>query len=126
MERYRLKKEALKFFNQDLATKVLPLHEWEVNHSVDENALEEVKPAYVTYGFKENNGSSLAGWTNQEHNKGHVGSHFHFTLHFPSTKFQEHDKFCKGRMVRELMDRIQNNLDQLYQKFETETTWDGI
>jgi len=126
MKRYRLKKEALKFFKEKLLTEVMPLHEWEENYSVDEKALEEVKPAYVTYGFKENNGATLSGWTNPEGNTGHVGSHFYFTVHFPSVDFYEHDKFSKGRVVRELMDRIQSDLDQFYQKFDNDTIWDRI
>lgn len=120
MKRYRLKKEALSFFSENLAKEVMALHEWEEHYHVDERALEEVKPAYVTFGFKENNASSLCGWSSSENN-GHAGSHFHFTIHFPSTKLREHDKFSKGRVVRELMDRIQNDIDHFYQKFEFET-----
>jgi stress-induced morphogen len=126
MKRYRLKKEALAFFKEDLATNVMELHAWKENYHVDEKALEEVKPAYVTFGFKENNGSTLSGWSNKDHNREHVGSHFHFTVHFPSTSFQEHDKFAQGRVVRELMDRIQSDLDQFYVKFENETVWDNV
>jgi hypothetical protein len=126
MKVYRIKKEALLFFKQDLATDVMSLDEWKQNYHVDEKALEEVKPAYVTFGFKENNGSSLSGWSGAAHNREHVGSHFYFTVHFPSTKFHEHDKFSKGRIVRELMDRIQNDIDHFYKKFEDETVWDNV
>lgn len=126
MKRYRLKNDAIKFFVEKLSTEVMELDSWKTLYCVDEKALEEVKPAYVTFGFKENASSTLSGWSNPEHNVGHVGSHFHFTIHFPSTKFHEHDKFSKGRVVRELMDRIQSDLDHFYQKFESQTEWDNL
>lgn len=117
MKRYRLKKEAVPFFVHGVATAVLTLGEW-LKYHVDEKALEEVKPLYVTYGFKDNNNSaSLSGWSNPDGNAV-SGSHFHFTLHFPSTTFYEHDKFAKGKVVRELMDKIQSQLDWHYEKFD--------
>lgn len=118
MKRYRLKKEAVQFFAHDVATAVLTLDEWRTNH-VDEKALEEVKPLYVTYGFKEKNSSSLSGWSNPDGNAV-AGSHFHFTLNFPSVTFYEHDKFAKGKIVRELMDKMQSQLNYFYENFDFE------
>jgi hypothetical protein len=117
MTRYRLRKEAVPFFKEDLATAVMSYDEWIDTYHVEPKALEEIKPLFVTYGFRENNGATLSGWSNPESNK-LGGSHFHFTLHFPSTSFKEHDQFNKGRVVRELMDKIQNQLDYFYDKFD--------
>jgi hypothetical protein len=120
MRRYRLKKEAVPFFKDDIASGVHTLDEW-MSYNVDEKALEEVKPLYLTYGHRDrNNSSHLAGWSNPDGNAV-AGSHFHFTLHFPSTTFYEHDKFAKGKVVRELMDKIQSQLDWFYERFDFKT-----
>jgi hypothetical protein len=118
MKRYRLTKEAVPFFAHDVATDVRTLDQWK-SYNVDEKALEEVKPVYVTYGFRDtkNKSVSTSGWANPDGNEVH-GSHFYFTLHFPSTTFYEHDKFAKGKIVRELMDKIQSEVDWFYEKFD--------
>lgn len=120
MKYYRLKKEATPFFKEDLATRVEMNDVWE-RLNVDKNALEEVLPAFLQYGHctasKEKDGyssSSLSGWSKDE------GKYFHFTIHFPSVKFMESDKFGKGRVVRELMDRIQYDVDNFYKQFLNE------
>lgn len=111
MIKFRLKKEAIPFFSEDIAVKIMRLHEWQDNYHVDKNALEEVKPLYVSYGIKSGeNSSSLSGWDEK-------GSRFHFTLHFPSVKFNEHDKFSKGKSIRKLMDRMQEDLNSFYEEF---------
>lgn len=112
MEMYRLKKEAVPFFSEKIATKIMDLSTWEENH-VDINALEKVEPVRVEYGHvKEGrNYASLGGWSADE------GTHFHFTIHFPSVKFMEHDNFGNGKMVRELMDKIQRVVNSHYQDF---------
>jgi hypothetical protein len=109
MKEYRIKKEAVPFINEKHATAIYSLDTWE-KLGIDPNALEEVESANIRFGFKENNVTSLSGW--DEH-----GSHFHFTIHFPSVKHYEHDKFSKGRITRELMDRIQNEINYYYTQF---------
>lgn len=118
MHRYRLKKEAVPFFKEDLVTKVLTVDQWSDFYHVDQNALEEVKPAYITFGLNDptKNHNSLGGWSNPESNDA-GGSHYHFTIHFPSMSFREHDEFSKGRVVREMMDQIQSQLDYFYEQF---------
>ena len=113
MKKYRLKKEAVQFFEEKTATKILSLFEWELRQ-VDINALEEVQPVYLTYGvpFSENV-TTTSGWNKDK------GSHFHFTINFPSSDYKRHDEFTNGRMVRELMDKIQNELDYFNEKFSS-------
>lgn len=117
MKKYRLKTEAVKFFQEKYATKVLDFADWQ-KIGVDENALEEVGQAHIVYGHESQRGSgdqayktsSLSGW-------GDDSSRFHFTIHFPSVKFMEHDKFANGKVVRELMNKFQRSIDSFYQDF---------
>ena len=101
------------FFKSDLSTRILDFIDWEKNN-VDINALEEVKDIYIKYGHenqrKDITSSSLSGWSEK-------GSRFHFTIHFPSIKFSEHDKFSKGKITRKLMDEIQRVSDRFFEDF---------
>lgn len=116
MTKYRLKPEAVKFFKDKYATKILSYNEWE-SIGVDVIALEEVQDCYLVFGHESKretySSSSLSGWDEK-------GSKFHFTIHFPSTKHKEHDEFSKGKPVRELMNRIQRNIDNFYSDFINE------
>lgn len=113
MKNYRLKKEAVPFMLEKYATQILPLDTWESN-GIDIKALEEVKPIFLSYGRQTSEISkTLCGWNNE-------GSHFEFTINFPSVQYFEHDKFSKGRIVRELMDKIQYQIDDFYTKFVSE------
>jgi len=115
MKNYRLKKEAVQFFLDKHATAIYDQDKWE-DLGVDIKALEEVEDAYISYGHKINStSSSLCGWDEN-------GSHFHFTIHFPSVKFSEHDKFSKGKISRDLMNTIQSNLNYFYSQFAKDDT----
>ena len=110
MKKYRLKKEAVPFFNEKLATKICDIEKWQ-KLQVDEKALEEVEEARIEYGIRESDTCiSLNGWDKN-------GTEMRFTLIFPSMKFKEHDDFTKGRMVRELMNRIQKEVNYLMEGF---------
>lgn len=111
---YRLKKEAIPFFKEDLTTTVRTFDVWE-KLNVDKKALEEVKPMFISYGipFKDGDYNShiLGGWSEKDKTR------FHFTLNFPSVKYQEYSRFGKGKIVREIMDKIQRDLDSFYEDF---------
>jgi len=110
MKNYRLKKEAVTFFKEKHATSIYDFTTWE-GLGVDMNALEEVEQCYIKYGIKTGKDSAdLSGWNND-------GSHFHFTIIFPSVKWGEHDEFSNGRMTRELMDEIQERVNDFYDRF---------
>lgn len=114
MKLFRLKKEAVQFFKEGLANCLYGLDTWK-KLQVDMNALEEVEEAYLQYGQKTSeHGATLGGWSED-------GSKFHFTVHFPSMKYCEHDKFSKGRMIRDLSGRIQGVINNFYMNFSTET-----
>jgi hypothetical protein len=119
MDKYRLKKEAVPFFRRELTYAVLSWDTWTKTYNVDHSALEEVEDCFVSYGFETKTGTSLCGWGNPDSNneKTKKGAHFHFTIHFPSMKNQEYDLFSKGKLSRDLMDRIQNVLNQFYSEF---------
>jgi len=117
MKMYRLKPEAVPFFKDKVATAVQSFDSWE-KYNIDMNALEEVQPAYVTYGhtLKNDDGTSsgsLCGWSADD------GARFHFTLHFPSLQYQEYDRFSKGTPVRQMMIKIQQQLDYFCQQFQS-------
>ena len=112
MKNYRLKKEAFPFFLEKYATTIQSFDFWE-KIGVDTKALEVVEDAYLTYGHedKKNKTNSLAGWSPEK------GGHYHFTVHFPSEKFKEHDEFGNGKILRKLMDKIQNDVNYFFQDF---------
>lgn len=114
MKKYRLKKEAVPFFKESLANDIYDWETWQ-SLQVDDKALEEVGDPFIKYGhwYKLESGTPAgvtSGWDKE-------GSHFHFTIHFPSVKFGQHDKFSNGRVVRGLMDRIQSIIDNHYRDF---------
>lgn len=114
MKKYRLKKEAVPFFKEKLATDIYDRFTWE-SLQVDEKALEEVGDPFIKYGhyYKMESGTTAGvtcGWSKE-------GSHFHFTIHFPSVQFGQHDKFSNGRVIRGLMDRFQSLIDSHYSDF---------
>lgn len=111
MKKYRLKEEAVPFFADKLATKILDWDIWQ-QYQVDDKALEEVEEAYIDYGHKTSDKSAnLSGWTNGK------GSELRFTIIFPSMNYYEHDKFTKGKMVRELMNRLQREANSFLMDF---------
>jgi hypothetical protein len=111
MKNYRLKPEAVPFFKDGMGTKILPWDVWQ-EYNVDDNALEEVEECYVSFGFDHDRSSSLCGWGCQD------GGRFAFTIHFPSMKHREYDKFKKGAVTRELMNKIQKELNYFYASFD--------
>ena len=111
MKLYRLKKEAVEYFDKKYATAI---HDWDAWHKtgVDDNALEEVREPYLAHGIKTSEiSSTLGGWDEN-------GSRFCFTIYFPSVRFYEHDKFTSGKMTRELMNKIQPVISNFYNDFQ--------
>lgn len=120
MNKYRLKKEAVPFFKKELSCSILDWEVWTKQYNVDDSALEKVEPCFVSYGHKKETGTSLKGWGNpdsKEQNKTRIGGYFHFTLHFPSMKYEEYDKFQKGNLTRDLMNEIQRVINNFYTSF---------
>ena len=112
MKKFRLKKEAIPFFKESLATQIHHFDTWE-KYGIDMNALEEVEEVHLTYGHKTSkNSSNLNGWDED-------GSRFLFTIHFPSVKHFEHDKFSDGKTTRKLMAIIQNDINDFYFNFSS-------
>lgn len=110
MEMYRLKKEAVPFFNEKMATQILDLDQWE-KYKIDINALEKVEPVRLEYGQKDAIYTHLSGWSHDD------GSRFHFTIYYPSAQYRDHDIFSKGNMIRELMDEIQRIINNHYRDY---------
>lgn len=112
--KYRLKPEAVPFFKKDLSTSIYDLSTWK-QYQVDVEALEKVEDTYIKYGIPmSKSGDSLSGWSEKD------GAHFHFTIHYPSVKYCEYDKFSNGKHTRELMNKIQNTINYFYSDFVNE------
>ena len=108
---YRLKKEAVPFFKDELATTIKPWDRWR-ELGADDNALEKVEDVFVSEGIQTSkSGTRVSGWSQE------FGSRFHFTINFPSVKWEEHDRFGKGKQSRELMDKIQRAVSDFYLDF---------
>lgn len=124
----RLKKEARPFFKEELARSVMDFDNWK-ELKVDENALDEVEEVFITYGNKrypkyasyENIYEEFGMWCNPDNDEykknGEAGATLCFSMHFPSCKWEEHDRFMKGRMVAGLMDRLQTEADNYFKQF---------
>lgn len=119
MNKYRLKKEAVQFFNKNIATTVCDIETWK-KYQVDKLALEEVEEMYLTFGHDKGGHDSLSGWGNGD------GSHFHFTVNFPSVQYFESDKFMNGKISRRLMDKIQCEINGFYEEFLNEQKDESI
>lgn len=112
MKLYRLKSEAVPFFAEKFATKVFELNTWQETYGVDIKALDEIAEPYLTYGHHmSDNAKTLGGWSLKD------GSKFEFTINFPGVKMNEYDHFANGKVVRELMNKIQYQIDRFYQQF---------
>lgn len=116
MKKYRLKKEALPFFKNELRNKIEYLHEWD-KHKVDVYALEEVEPVHIMYGHSNEsqnyNYTSLSGWDEK-------GTKLHFTIVFPSFDFRQNDVFTKGASIRDLMNEMQELVNEFVDEFNLE------
>jgi len=53
----------------------------------------------------------LGGWDEKEK------SHLHFTLCFPDIEYRDHERFTQETLLRDLMDRIQNEVNEFYNSF---------
>jgi len=117
MKKYRLKKEAVPFFNKKYATAIYDFDVWE-KQGVDVVALEEVKDVFITYGHQslaqETTYTSTCGWGSDK------GSKFHFTINFPSMSFKNHDTFSNGKLVRELMNKIEKEMNSYFVEFNND------
>lgn len=80
-------------------------------YKVDEKALEEVEEARIEYGKNKNDVcKDLSSY-------GEKGAQFYFTIVFPSMKFKEYNEFTIGKMIRDLMNRLQNEINMFMNGF---------
>lgn len=108
MKRYRLKRNAVPYFDDKYADKIYSYNVWEKDN-ISINALEEVEPIYISYGFDKKGYTDLSGWSNDD------GAHFHFTINFPLTNLKEYN-LIKTRMP-DIMRDIQNIVNQKTKDF---------
>lgn len=101
MKLYKLKKEAVPFFKDEYKSIIKPLEVWARNR-IEIQALQEVPPVYLTFGFKKGESNYLCGWDSKDGGE----SHFHFTIHVPLCTHNEHEDFKSSGCIRVLMDKL--------------------
>lgn len=109
---YRLKEEALPFFSKELRTATMEMEAWTETYHVCKDALEEVRPCFITFGHQKGCTNSLAGWDKEN------GAKFNFTLNFPSLKYKDYDQIYNKGMTRKLMERVQCVVNEWYESRE--------
>lgn len=107
---FRIKKEAVQFFDSKFATWVQPIQTWE-KFQVHINALEEVEKVMVIYGLKhpDSNYTDLGHWSGESQS-----SSFHFTIQVSQQNHNEYDEFSKTENIREIMNDIQDILNRKF------------
>jgi hypothetical protein len=110
---FRLKKEALPFFEKKYASCIYDYETWS-KINVSQNALEAVEPVFITYGRKDSDIlTSTCSWSS-EGNKDR-GSRFNFTINIPSHSNEEYRAFADEKNIRTLMDEIQELINNKIQ-----------
>ncbi len=106
---YRIKKEALPFFDNKFASKIYSLPTWMGMH-IPKQALEEVSDCFVSYGIKkENDVTILCGWDSKNQT-----AHFDFTVHFLNCSNEQYNYINTNDKVHILMDRLTAVAKQFY------------
>lgn len=100
MKNYKLKKEAVQFFQEKYAEDILPFETWR-DLQVNMNALEEVKVVEVLVGMKDDSGrsSSISSWSSNGENK---GATFWFTAHLHGMSNHSYHLFTEGNWRQEI------------------------
>lgn len=116
MKRYKLKPEAVGFFDSKYSTQTLTLKEWE-DLKVSIKALDEVRGLYITYGHKKIKGTTdLSEW-NMESDDSPENAKFYFTINFSGMTYDEFYRFRKLNHPALLMNRIQREADKVFDEF---------
>lgn len=100
---YRLKKEALPYFDKKYYTSIKDMDYWD-KVNISKNALEKVDLVYLTYGIdKGNNLTTLNGWSGRDSQ-----ARFDFTINFNQIDHEKFEKIKTDSNIRIMMERIQD------------------
>ena len=101
MKKFRLKRDAVPFFNKKYTTEVQEFDVWK-SWKIDINALEEVESVFMTYGHKTSeNVNSMCEWGNKD------GAKFFFTLNLPTMSRGQFEAFKQPKVLRQFMNDCQ-------------------
>ena len=118
MDKYRLKKEAVPFFNEKLASEIHPYKFWE-DKNIDFNALELLIETYIESGhYDSKHTKSICGWKSKDSDTGMSSARFHFTAYINGIENLDYNNINNERSIRDLMDQLNNALDDWYQDFQ--------
>jgi len=106
MKKYRLKPEAVQFFDKKYSRDVKSLHYWE-DLKISLNALEECEKIYLTYGIKNNESmTDVCGWGNDKQK-----SEFCFTINVLDTSYSDYKILSNELIMRDLMNKVQATIN---------------
>lgn len=106
MEKYRLKKEALPFFDEKYHCQIGDLKYWNC-HDINRNAIEKVENCRVEYGHIKDIGTTqLCGWRSSE-----AECHFNFRVVVPDSTSDLYQRLRRDDAIRDIMNVIQNDLN---------------
>lgn len=104
---FRIKKEAVQFFDKKYATKSYRSATW-YDAGIHSNALEEVEKINIVYGIKKSDcGSDLSSWSDGT-------TKVHFTIEIRGEDYKQNDKTIDEINIRDLMNRFQDTLNEIY------------
>jgi hypothetical protein len=111
---FKLKKEAVPFFNKWLATKIAGVDFWNVRN-ISESALERVPDIHIITGhwsMTDNYTKNMCGWEGNKISTEMSEGHYHFTVVVPGVEFSFYNEMGSELNMRDLMDRMQNVIDE--------------
>lgn len=102
---YRLKNDAVQFFDDKHSKKVKPISYWfEIGVSI--YALDEVEPIFITYGIRTSDiSTSVSEWDSNGST-----AKFHFTINAYDISLKEYNFLKEEKNIRDMMNNIQNEI----------------
>lgn len=111
MKNYKLKLDAVPFFDEKYAQAILSFESWRAMQ-VSMSALDEVKRAFVYFGGVPPNGCpAYYGWSKKGPN---AGASFYFTVMVPGMSCDEYDSLIKNGEITKLASLLETIANQYF------------
>jgi len=106
---FKLKKEAVPFFHDGLATKIADFDFWKTKN-VSQSALESIPDIHIItghYSMTSGNTQRMSGWSGNKRSTEMSEGHYHFTVVVPGVECSFYNEMGSELNMRDLMDRMQ-------------------
>ena len=111
MAKYRLKKDARKFFDVKLSKQIYSLESWQKHHGIPIELLDEVEFCYIVEGHKESDSlTSLANWSSLTETQGEAN--IKFTIKIDDISNEDYRRITEN--IHVTMDIIQKQLNKYF------------